>query len=92
MKEKEITRKALSERVRIDDNYTKQDIFLNNNILVNLPQQRKQILREEREREKKEERERARKLEDAKNRPNIDWQEKIQGGILRGLRNICETP
>jgi hypothetical protein len=30
--------------------------------------------------------------EEAKNRPNIDWQEKIHRGILRGLRNISETP
>ena len=32
------------------------------------------------------------KGEEAKNRPNIDWQEKIHRGILRGLRNISETP
>ena len=30
--------------------------------------------------------------QEAKNRPNIDWQEKIHRGILRGLRNISETP
>ena len=30
--------------------------------------------------------------QEAKNRPNIDWQQKIHGGILRGLRNISETP
>jgi hypothetical protein len=30
--------------------------------------------------------------EEAKNRPNIDWQEKIHRGIVRGLRNISETP
>ena len=30
--------------------------------------------------------------EEAKNTPNIDWQEKIHRGILRGLRNISETP
>ena len=26
------------------------------------------------------------------NRPNVDWQEQIHRGILRGLRNISETP
>lgn len=31
-------------------------------------------------------------VQEAKNRPNIEWQEKIHGGILRGLRNISETP
>ena len=30
--------------------------------------------------------------QEAKNRPNMDWQEKIHGGILRGLRNMSETP
>ena len=30
--------------------------------------------------------------QEAKNRPNIDWQEKIHRGILRSLRNISETP
>ena len=30
--------------------------------------------------------------QEAKNRPNIDWQETIHRGILRGLRNISETP
>jgi hypothetical protein len=30
--------------------------------------------------------------QEARNRPNIDWQEKIHRGILRGLRNISETP
>ena len=30
--------------------------------------------------------------QEAINRPNIDWQEKIHRGILRGLRNISETP
>ena len=30
--------------------------------------------------------------QEAKNRPNIDWQEQIHRGILRGLRNISETP
>ena len=29
---------------------------------------------------------------EARNRPNMDWQEKIHGGILRGLRSISETP
>ena len=28
---------------------------------------------------------------EAKNRPNIDWQEQIHRGFLRGLRNISET-
>ena len=32
------------------------------------------------------------KPEEAKNRPNIDWQDKIHRGILRGLKNISETP
>ena len=31
-------------------------------------------------------------IQEAKNRPNIDWQDKIHRGILRGLRNISETP
>jgi hypothetical protein len=30
--------------------------------------------------------------QEARNRPNIDWQEKIHRGILRGLRNSSETP
>ena len=30
--------------------------------------------------------------EEAINRPNIDWQEKIHRWILRGLRNISDTP
>ena len=30
--------------------------------------------------------------EETKNRPNIDWQEKMHRGIVRGLRNISETP
>jgi hypothetical protein len=30
--------------------------------------------------------------EEARNRPNIDGQEKIHRGIFRGLRNISETP
>jgi hypothetical protein len=30
--------------------------------------------------------------QEAKNRPNIDWQGKIHMGILRGLRNISEAP
>ena len=30
--------------------------------------------------------------QEAKNRPNIDWQDKIHRGISRGLRNISETP
>ena len=30
--------------------------------------------------------------QEARNRPNIDWQEQIQRGILRGRRNISETP
>ena len=30
--------------------------------------------------------------QEAKSRPNMDWQEKIHRGILRGLRNISETP
>jgi hypothetical protein len=30
-------------------------------------------------------------IQEAKNRPNIDWQEKIHREILRGLRNISET-
>ena len=30
--------------------------------------------------------------QEARNRPNIDWQDKIHRGILRGLRNISETP
>jgi hypothetical protein len=30
--------------------------------------------------------------QEAKNRPNIDWQDKIHRGILWGLRNISETP
>jgi hypothetical protein len=32
------------------------------------------------------------RLEEARNRPNIDWQDKIHRRILRGLRNISETP
>jgi hypothetical protein len=32
------------------------------------------------------------RFQEAKNRPNIDWQEKIHRRILRGLRNISETP
>ena len=31
-------------------------------------------------------------LQEAKNRPKIDWQEKTHRAILRGLRNISETP
>ena len=31
-------------------------------------------------------------VEEAKSTPNIDWQDKIRRGILRGLRNISETP
>jgi hypothetical protein len=31
-------------------------------------------------------------LQEVINRPNIDWQEQIHRGILRGLRNISETP
>ena len=31
-------------------------------------------------------------LQEVRNRPNIDWQEQIHRGILRGLRNISETP
>ena len=31
-------------------------------------------------------------FEEGKNRPNIDSQEKIHRGILRGRRNISETP
>ena len=30
-------------------------------------------------------------VQEASNRPNIDWQEKIHRGILRDLRNISET-
>jgi hypothetical protein len=30
--------------------------------------------------------------EEAKNWPNIDWQEKIHRGISPGLRHISETP
>jgi C4-dicarboxylate-binding protein DctP len=30
--------------------------------------------------------------EEARDRPNIDWQDKIHRGILRGLSNISETP
>ena len=30
--------------------------------------------------------------QEAGNWPNIDWQEKIHRGILRGVRNISETP
>ena len=30
--------------------------------------------------------------QEAKNRPNIDWQDEIHTGISRGLRNISETP
>ena len=30
--------------------------------------------------------------EEAMNGPNIDWQEEIRRGILRGFRNISETP
>jgi hypothetical protein len=30
--------------------------------------------------------------QEAINRPNIDWQGQIRRGILRGLRNISETP
>jgi hypothetical protein len=29
---------------------------------------------------------------EARNRPNIDWRDKIHRRILRGLRNISETP
>jgi hypothetical protein len=31
-------------------------------------------------------------VQSAKNRPNVDWQDKIHRGILRGLRNISENP
>jgi hypothetical protein len=31
-------------------------------------------------------------IQEARNRPNIDWQEKIHRGILRGLSNISDTP
>ena len=30
--------------------------------------------------------------QEAGNGPNIDWREEIHRGILRGLRNISETP
>jgi hypothetical protein len=30
--------------------------------------------------------------QEARNRPNIDWQDKIHRAILRGLRNFSETP
>jgi hypothetical protein len=36
-------------------------------------------------------RQRAAAPQEAKNRPNIDWQEKIHREILRGLRNISDT-
>jgi hypothetical protein len=32
------------------------------------------------------------RVEEAKNRPNIDWQEKIHRGILRGPIIFSETP
>jgi hypothetical protein len=32
------------------------------------------------------------KIQEAKNRPNIEWQEKIHSATLRGLGNISETP
>jgi hypothetical protein len=32
------------------------------------------------------------KTQEAKNRPNIPSQEKFHRGVLRGLRNISETP
>jgi nucleoside-diphosphate-sugar epimerase len=31
-------------------------------------------------------------VQEAINRRDIDWQEKIHRGILRGLRNISDTP
>jgi hypothetical protein len=31
-------------------------------------------------------------VQEVRNRPNIDWQDQIHRGILRGLRNISETP
>ena len=31
-------------------------------------------------------------FQEATNGPNIDWQDKIHRRILRGLRNISETP
>ena len=31
-------------------------------------------------------------IQEAKNKPNIDWQEKINRGILGGVRNTSETP
>ena len=30
--------------------------------------------------------------QEAKNRPNIDWEDKIHMGVLWGLRNISESP
>ena len=31
-------------------------------------------------------------VQEAINGPNIDWQDEFHRGILRGLRNISETP